>query len=447
MIGQPEGVIGGFMNVRRLYAATAMVAVFSVFAGHEAALAASPVFTTIYRFDGTTAARPQAGVTIDPAGTGALFGVTTIGGTNGAGTVFRLRRPAPGKTVWRFTILYNFRGNGGNVDGRVPVAELLIRPDNGTIYGTTAYGGTLDFGTVFRLQPPPTGQTTWSEKVLLDLAGQPAMGANPHGALIFDGSGGLVGTTLLGGKYNLGTAFHLLPPGPGGTTWKFRDLHDFGATAADGTQPNAPLVRDPSSGILYGTSTAGGAHNAGSVFSVKTVAKVGPVSTTIHSFTGGNDGSTPNGNLVIGPDGSFYGTAAIGGANGTGVAFKLVPPTGTGTKWTYRVLHQFLGGINDGAQPKGLTLGSDGKLYGTTLYGGGSSICGGGCGTVYQLTPPPAGGQNWKFTLLHRFTGRTDSAAPQGMLAVDTSDNDTLYGTATGGYTDSDFGTVFRLKH
>lgn len=430
------------MNVRHLYAATTLVAAVSALATHEVAAAqkvASPVLTTIYRFDGAKkGSLPQAGVTADPAGTGVLYGVTTGGGAYGSGIVFKLK-PAAGKKAWPITILHDFKGNGSNADGRNPVAELLISPSTGAIYGTTANGGPNDKGTIFQLLPPRSGEKTWRQSILANFDKYQARGANPRSALIFDGRDGLIASALLGGRKNDGTAFRLTPPsGKGG--WGFALLHAFGATGDDGVQPGAGLVRDPSTNVLYGTTVTGGKHNSGTVYSLK---QGTGLITILYSFTGGDDGGAPNGNIIIGADGSLYGTASIGGAFNNGVVFRLKAANGN---WKFRVLHQFRG-ANDGAQPKGLAVGTGGALYGATLYGGGSNVCNGGCGTVFKMTPPASGGQIWKETVLHRFGGRGDSSAPQGTLAVDTNDNDTLYGTTTGGNTGNDYGTVFRLRH
>ena len=387
------------MNVRRLCAATSLVAVISALASQVDAAApkvSSPVLTTLLRFNGTNGSSPQAGLTADPSGSGTLFGVTSGGGGTGAGTVFKIAPPAKGKTTWRYNIVYNFKGSGGTkVDGQSPQSELLIDPKTGVIYGTTVNGGPNNYGTVFQLRPPKSGTSTWQELILANFQNGTAKGQNPHGALVFDSDGGVLGTALVGGKYNDGTIFHVTPPATG-TGWKFAVLQQLGATSTDSMQPNAGVVRDPSTGVYYGTSSTGGASSKGTVFSLRAVKGGGWQKTILYSFRGGNDGATPLGKVIIAADGSLYGTAALAGAYNKGVVFQLAPPTGSGTKWTYRVLHQFLGGANDGMQPKSLVVGSSGVMYGATLYGGGSSVCSGGCGTIYKMTPPPTGSKIWE---------------------------------------------------
>lgn len=103
----------------------------------------------------------------------------------------------------------------------------------------------------------------------------------------------------------------------------------------------------------------------------------------LYSFAGGNsDGASPGAALVQTTDGNFCGTTTDGGASGGGTAFRITP-TGTET-----LLHSFAGGPTDGAAPAAnLIQGSDGNLFGTTGYGGGTGL--GGLlfndGTVFKV--------------------------------------------------------------
>ena len=132
-------------------------------------------------------------------------------------------------------------------------------------------------------------------------------------------------------------------------------------------------------GNLFGTTAGGGSHNCdqgcGTIFEITPAGLI----TTLHYFTGA-DGSAPNAGLLLAPDGSFYGTTEQGGVNGYGTVFKFTIGGGLTT------LHNF--NSTDGAMPTAaLVFGPDGNLYGTTFQGGASSACGGGCGTVFQITP------------------------------------------------------------
>jgi uncharacterized repeat protein (TIGR03803 family) len=142
-------------------------------------------------------------------------------------------------------------------------------------------------------------------------------------------------------------------------------LHSFGSSSSgDGIQPNIRLIFG-SDGNLYGTTTNGGASGLGTVFKVTPAG----AETVLYSFAEQpGDGNNPEGGLVQGSDGNFYGTTAFGGANDLGIVFKLTPD-GVET-----VLYSFTGSPDDGSRPIGnMVEGSDGNLYGTTSNGGASN--------------------------------------------------------------------------
>jgi len=139
----------------------------------------------------------------------------------------------------------------------------------------------------------------------------------------------------------------------------------------------------------------------------------------------------PTGNLIFDGAGNLYGTTSAGsgsgcGGFGCGVVWKLAPnPKGM---WTVSILHTFAGA--DGAHPlAGLIFDATGNLYGTTGAGGlnesGCGIFGLGCGVVFKLAPKPDG--TWTESVLYRFTGGVDGAAPAAGLVSDAAGN--LYGT------------------
>src|SRR5262249_18387273 len=142
-------------------------------------------------------------------------------------------------------------------------------------------------------------------------------------------------------------------------------------------------------GNFYGTTPGGGAFDAGVVFRV---APGGADYTILHAFAGGTDGAFPYGALIEADDGNFYGTTASGGGGcfgGCGTVFWMVPDGAV------TVLHAFTGGGGGASPVAALVQGADGSFYGTTQGGGGSECGGGGCGTVFKITP---GGT---FTVLH----------------------------------------------
>jgi hypothetical protein len=155
--------------------------------------------------------------------------------------------------------------------------------------------------------------------------------------------------------------------------------------------------------------------------------------TPIYSFTGSNgDGEYPfpYGRLPFDNNGALYGTTASGGTNFNGTVFQLVPPTQQGGAWTENVLYRFAGGA-DGRQPSmSVVFDQLGNLYGTTQYGGNEQICGGGCGTIFELSPPSEQGGQWTHTVLYTFEGGADGQYPGEVLF---GANGTLYGTTNSG--------------
>jgi len=98
----------------------------------------------------------------------------------------------------------------------------------------------------------------------------------------------------------------------------------------------------------------------------------------------------------------------------------------------FQVLYNFTGG-SDGYAPTSAPVADQaGNLYGTTYFGGGSTTCGSGCGTVFKLSVPVRNGA-WKETVLYRFTGGSDGALPYAGLVLDATGN--LYGAAAAGGT------------
>ena len=160
----------------------------------------------------------------------------------------------------------------------------------------------------------------------------------------------------------------------------------------------------------------------------------------LYSFTGGADGLIPLAGLVFDAAGNLYGTTGYGGADGSGVVFKLAPnPDGT---WTESVLYSFTGYADGSIPGAGLIFDPTGNLYGTTTSGGPFSAgeCPAGCGVVFKLAPNPDG--TWTESVLHSFTG-ADGQYPRAGLVFDVAGN--LYGTTNGGGPDND-GVVFKLK-
>jgi uncharacterized repeat protein (TIGR03803 family) len=312
--------------------------------------------TVLYAFTGgNDGANPVGSLVFDKVGN--LYGTTWKGGADGAGVVFEL---APGGTE---TVLYTF--TGGN-DGNGPQAGLVMGK-KGVLYGTTSSGGSANDGVVFELAPNGT------ETVLHNFTGGLEDGMEPnYGSLIMDKAGNLYGMTFEGGASpckhtgytGCGTVYEVAADGTETV------LHSFAGGTADGYAPYGALTED-SAGNLYGTTAGGGTFTIGG-----TVFKLAPdgTETLLYSFTGGTDGATPAGGVLLDKSGNLYGTTFAGGTGAEdGVAYKLAPD-GTET-----VLHSFQSG-SDGAFPYGGLIAKGGTLYGVTNQGGSGFY-----GTVFSV--------------------------------------------------------------
>ena len=363
--------------------------------------------TVLYSFKGgSDGIYPNGSVLRDSAGN--FYGTTYQGGivnSNGYGTVFKL---APDGTE---TVLYAFAGVPS--DGANPSAGL-IEDKQGNLYGTAEAAG-KGAGIVFEVAPNGT------ETVLYFFCSQTNCtdGAFPEAGLIVDSAGNFYSTTYEGGAYGRGTVFKLAPNGTETVLYSFC----VKTNCTDGYGPVAGLVEDKK-GNLYGTTFAGGASNAGTVF------KLSPngTETVLHSFTGGSDGSDPRAGLIM-KGGNLYGTTEYGGANGDGTVFEV---TRDGTE---TVLHVFGDNGLYGAEPEGgLIEDSAGNFYGTTAAGGANGANNGG--TAFRLAP------NGTETVLHSFTGGSDGDDPVAGLIMKGGH---LYGTTSGGGA-SNYGTIFEVK-
>lgn len=327
--------------------------------------------TVLLSFNRANGSGPFATLIFDKAGN--LYGTTVSGGAHNAGEVFELSPPAAGQTLWTETVLYSFNSETG---GYEPSGGLLL-DGSGNLFGTARYGGPSDYGLVFELSPPASGQTAWTSSVLLNFNW--ANGANPNGALIADAAGDLYGTTVYGGAVGNGVVFELSPPSVGQTVWTETLITSFGG--ANGSVPWAGLVAD-SVGNLFGTTIYGGTTNQGTVFELSPPAagQASWTQTELHLFDTA-DGSNPKAGLYQDGEGNLYGTTTAGGVHDSGALFELTPPPAGQTGWAETVLFSFKKA--KGSFPSGaLIADAAGNLYGTTADGGTSDQ-----GVVFRLKP------------------------------------------------------------
>ncbi len=339
-------------------------------------------FGSIFRFETTTGALEyvhnfdSAGAyphaSLLQASNGRLYGTTRSGGSHGRGTVFEVDFTSTPLSV---TTRHSFAPGTTGGDPRAGLVEA-----GGLLYGTTSDFGPASNGTVYRFDPASGATTTmaafgptgpkWPTESLTEVNGQ-FFGTSPHGGARRDG-----------------TVFRF-DPGTLATTV----LHSFDRTV-DGAYPQGPLLAG-SDGRLYGTISLGGPAGCsagcttpyppdGSVFRLNAD---GSGYTTLRWFDPADGPYGPAGRLVE-SGGVLYGTLSAGGAHAGGGIFRM-DLTGANSV----ILHQFQPSTDGSIPVAGLTLGSDGLLYGTTSEGGPL-----GGGTAFRLNSAGGG-----FEVLHAF--------------------------------------------
>ena len=368
-----------------------------------ATITAGQTFKVFHSFDFSDGDSPNGGLIRDSAGN--FYGTTQFGGSSNRGLVFKL--DAKGDE----TILYTFTGG---TDGGIPIGRVL-RDSGGNLYGITSLGGdpTCSCGTVFELTKSGTLKVLHKFTGGKDGAqnqGQPELGlVMVNGDLYGSASFGRV--SGCDGSLGCGVLFKLTQSG------KETVLHRF-TGQADGAFPQ-DLISDRA-GNIYGAT--GGSYmqgNGGTLFKLDTSGKL----TTLYTFPGGADGTSPRWRLLRNASGVFHGVTQFGGnttncaiaSAGCGVVFAVDASA------KERVLNVFGKQASGGEEPSGGLLDVAGNFYGVTVYGGTvNSTCTFGCGVVYRVS------SSGKYSVLYRFTGGTDGALPSGSLTADASGN--LYG-------------------
>lgn len=270
----------------------------------------------LHSFTGGGDGLEPSGLILDSAGN--LYGTTNssnamgLSGNPNAGTVFKLSPNADGS--YTESVLYAFTTTDSS-NGQNPIGGMII-DSTGALYGTTANGGSGNFGVVFKLSP--TTGDSYSESVVFNFGGSGS--GVPSGGLVIDSLGNLYGTA---GAF--GVVFKLAPTADGSYTESL--LHSFDGSTADGGDPNGGLIMD-SLGNLYGTTQIGGAGGGGMVFRLSPAADGNFTETILYSFKNNTDGGNPRAGLIIDSAGNLYGTTANGGSGvaeglDTGTVFEI----------------------------------------------------------------------------------------------------------------------------
>ncbi len=350
-------------------------------------------YTKLYDFNNTNGSSPYGSLISD--GT-YLYGMTTGGGVNNYGVIFKILPNGTG-----YTDLFDFNG----LTGQNPYGSLIS--DGTFLYGTAMNNYMNSNGVVFKIKSNGTGYDTLHNDTYSSIS-------HTDGALYYDGIF-LYGLIPTGGTSNNGNIYKILPNGTG-----YTDLFDFNFT--NGATPIGSLISDGT--FLYGVTNGGGSNGSGIIYKIK---PDGTGYDTLLNFSNVNYGANPNSSLIY--DGTYlYGMTYNGGTNLYGNIYKI-KPNGTG----YDTIISF-NGIN-GRLPIG-TLAFDGTfLYGTTQFGGIGS-CTYGCGVLFKIKPDGTG-----YSKLHDFTNTTsDGGFPNGNLLYDGA---CLYGMTNGGGSNSG-GTIFK---
>ena len=377
--------------------------------------------TTVANFTLATGEYPRAGLI--QGADGNFYGTTYYGGSTatdgfiGYGTIFKLTPDGNLSDLANCSSYYNsetplVQGNDGNFYGTT---------DEGAIFKVTPNGTLTTFAALYsaNLQNPQAGLIIGSDGnfygtayngafkltpqgALTSLGNfNDASGRNPTAALIRGSDDNYYGTTS--GSVGLGTVFRFAPGGP------LTTLATFNPDNAPA--PNAGVIQG-ADGNFYGTTAGGSSSSFGGIFRLTPKG----VLTTFPDY-----GEYPLAGLTEGNDGNFYYTTQQGGFDNAGTVEGFSPTSDSG----FGVATLGLGGENSANPFVGLTKGSDGNFYGSTLYGGNSNG-----GTFFEVIP--GGGV---FTLLTPFS--TYAAVLQGK-------DGNFYGTSYGGGTFGD-GSIFKV--
>lgn len=327
----------------------------------------------------------------------------------------------------------------GSPDGAEPLSgfDIYQGPNTNAGFGTTLMGGDANNdGTVYGLTKGKKG--AWTESVLYAFKGASSDdGSEPTGITTFPAGSDYLVTTLAGGASNSGTVEAFTYENH---SFDHYFIYSFAGTP-DGANPWGPVIADRA-GNLYGTTSAGGAKGAGTVYRMSPKG-TSYIETVLYSFRGGTDGDAPYASLIMDEKGALYGTTMLGGSSALGTIFKLTPSE---SGYTESVLYSFQGPPNDGSEPYGPLTPSDGSIAlaaGGKVIGMSSSGGSQGYGVVYELTPTSS---TYKESVLWNFGSTSgDGASPYGGVCTDKKG--VIYGTTEAGGSggSSGLGTFFTL--
>ncbi len=296
-------------------------------------------YTKKSEFGGANGENPSG--SLMKASNGKLYGITYSGGANKCGVIFEYDYSAN---------LYIKKIDLDSVNGKTPYGSLM-EAGNGKLYGMTSYGGTNNSGVIFEYNYTTN---TYTKKIDLSSAN----GENPFGALIEASNNKLYGVTSYGGANNSGVIFEY-----DYATNTFTKKIDL--SYSNGESPYGSLMQ-ASNGKLYGLTYAGGTDGAGALFEYDYIGNA--YSKKVDFISNSTDGRYPMGSLIEVSVGKLYGMASGNNPNNAGVIFEY---DFSNNIYTKKIDLSSASGKNpDGT----LMLASNGKLYGVTVSGGANDV-------------------------------------------------------------------------
>jgi uncharacterized repeat protein (TIGR03803 family) len=282
-------------------------------------ITASGSFSVLHHFNVTAdGSKPQGSLIQGKDGN--LYGMTTGGGSNNSGTIFRMTLSGT------FTVLHHFIAAS---EGSAPEGSLIQDTDS------TFYGMTTNAARIFKMKPNGTFTVMRTLTTSTD-------GNFPGGSFVKGNDGNFYATTSVGGTNGVGTIFKI---SAGGT---FNVLKHFNTTT-DGKTPKGDLLLG-NDGNFYGMTSAGGTNNAGTLFKITPAGAY----TVLKQFDLVADGGTPFGGLIIAPVNNLVANAqnltttedspkaiTLTGSGGSPLSYNIVTNpkhgkiTGSGANRTY----------------------------------------------------------------------------------------------------------------
>jgi uncharacterized repeat protein (TIGR03803 family) len=368
--------------------------------------------------------------TLIQASDGNFYGTATFGGINNTPTSTSAGVMFQIVPDGTINAFYNFCGQTNCTDGGVPNNRLVQGPD-GAIYGTTQEGGANNKGVVFRI----TLAGAYSVIHSFCSASECSDGSAPLAGLSLAADGTFYGTTSTGGTHGDGVIFSMTAAGAETPLYDFCSL----SQCQDGAAPVTNLVQG-TDGTLYGATSTSGANGFGTLFSFNPAGE--GTFNVVQAFCDDDcdSGTFSNNDLVIESSGIVYGTTIATSLLAPGGVVYAVTPAGQSKPATYKALYTFCtSACLTGTGPKGgLMQASDGNLYGTTWQGGSGSE-----GIAYTVSTAGA------ITAIYSFQNNgTDGLAPEGTF-VQGGDGSLYLATYNGGSYQgtSGFGAFVKLAH